>query len=43
MPLKLFARIVFMTVYLPAYVLRKVRGGSPFGAGAHLASSAWDR
>jgi hypothetical protein len=35
--------MVFATVYLPAYVLRKVRGSSPFGVGAHLASSAWDR
>jgi hypothetical protein len=43
MLLKFFARVVFVTVYLPAYVLRKVCGGSPFGARAHRASSAWDR
>ena len=41
--MRLIAYAVFIAVYLPRSVVRRLRGDSPFCPRAHEAPSAWDQ
>lgn len=43
MLLRTIARVVFVCVFVPVWLARKVFRSSPFGPRAHRADSAWDR
>jgi hypothetical protein len=42
MVLRLYATLLFVTVCLPASLLRRALGASPFSPRAHRAETAWD-
>jgi hypothetical protein len=43
MLLQAISRVIYVGFLLPIFVVRRLRGSSPFGAAAHRAPSAWDR